>query len=431
MIPAIDKTLIGNLSLLVGCLLFAPRVKRVSMAGGLIGILAALYLISPIVTSALNNDPAFVGGRVLPGVGYYDGVSALILQTISLLPFLLGGRFLNEVKDVVTLLRVLVVAALIYSLPMLFEIRMSPLISQSVYGVFPSSYAVEARYGGFRPVVFMINGLATAFFLATATIAAAALWRAKVQAGVMRSMQATIYLGAILLLSKSAGALLYGIVIGPMARWLRPKLQMRLAVLLACVAILYPVLRLNGYVPTKAMVELASVFNKERADSLNVRFEQEDRLLNHAASRFWFGWGRYGRSRVYDEYGEDKTLTDGQWIIVLGQFGIVGFFAQFGLLTLPVFRTWKVLGRMNPRERALTSTLALIVAVTVVEQLPNASINPWSWLLAGALYGLSERIRWPVPLSSAAGSQLGRRPGQIGVNESPSKAALFSREAFP
>ncbi|MBR0836971.1 hypothetical protein JQ612_27570 [Bradyrhizobium manausense] len=422
MIPSIDKTLVGNLSMLAGCLFFAPRTKGVFSLFSIVGLLAVTYVLSPVVTSALNGDDALVGGRLLPGVGYYDGVSALISQTIVFLPFLLARRFLASTKDVETLLRVLVVAGLLYSLPMLFEIRMSPQLSQWIYGYFPSSYATEARYGGFRPVVFMVNGLATAFFLATALLAAAALWRTKVRVSPLPSTVSFAYLGLVLVLCKSAGALLYGLVAGTMARWSTPKFQVRVAVVLASIALMYPVLRLNGYIPAQSLVELASTFNKDRAQSLHVRFEQEDRLLTHAAERFWFGWGRYGRSRVYDERGEDTTLSDGQWIITFGQFGLVGFIAQFGLLTLPVFSCWRVISRLQlVREGTLVGTLALIVALTAIEQLPNASTSPWSWLLAGALFGVSERIRLGRRLSPTSASAR-NQPNSLRINRISSPA---------
>ena len=32
------------------------------------------------------------------------------------------------------------------------------------------------------------------------------------------------------------------------------------------------------------------------------------------------------------------SITDGRWIITIGQFGLFGFVAEFGLLILPVFR---------------------------------------------------------------------------------------------
>jgi hypothetical protein len=97
---------------------------------------------------------------------------------------------------------------------------------------------------------------------------------------------------------------------------------------------------------------------------------------------------------VYDENGNDRSITDGQWIIAFGQFGFVGFIAQFGLLALPVFLTTRISGSAAAqREFIFLACLTLLVALTVVEQLPNASISSWSWLMAGVLLGQAERIR--------------------------------------
>jgi hypothetical protein len=174
---------------------------------------------------------------------------------------------------------------------------------------------------------------------------------------------------------------------------MKPIVQVRVAVFLVSIAMLYPVLRMADYFPDKQLVEFAATFNQERADSLKFRFDQEQELLAHASERFVFGWGRYGRNRVYEESGEDSSITDGLWILTLGQFGIAGFLAQFGLLTFPVFRAGAALKRIGSmREKIFLAALTLIVAITVVEQLPNASLTPWSWLLVGALLGRVERI---------------------------------------
>ncbi len=87
----------------------------------------------------------------------------------------------------------------------------------------------------------------------------------------------------------------------------------------------------------------------------------------------------------------DASVTDGRWIIVMGQFGLLGFLAEFGLLALPVFRAAAIL-RLLPslREAVFVSAFALIVAINIVELLPNSTLSPWSWLLAGALLGRSE-----------------------------------------
>lgn len=394
MIPAIDKSSIASLSIVICGTLFAARQRRSSSITVSVAALAAIYIISPVVTSALNNDLVVAGPRIIPGVGYYDGISALLSQAILFVPFFVGRRYLDRAHDTETLLRVLVLSALIYSIPMLVEIRLSPQLSAWIYGTSSAATSVEMRYGGFRPVVFMINGLAAAFFLSTAVLSATAFWRARAKLANLPSVGVSAFLGVVLVLCKSAGALVYGLLFGVLVKWAAPKTQMNIAVVLAAIAIAYPMLRIYDVVPTRQILEIAATFNQERAESLKVRFDQEQQLLSHASERFWFGWGRYGRSRVYDQDGKDISITDGQWIVTFGQFGFFGFIAQFGLLTFPVFLAARTLNlTRHQREASFLCCLALIVALTVVEQLPNASLNSWSWLLAGALLAKCTTIR--------------------------------------
>jgi len=77
--------------------------------------------------------------------------------------------------------------------------------------------------------------------------------------------------------------------------------------------------------------------DEDRAQSLKYRLDNEQALLSRASERFLFGWDVFGRNRIYDEQTvRDMNVTDGQWIITIGQFGLVGFLLQFGLLALPV-----------------------------------------------------------------------------------------------
>ncbi|WP_154070994.1 hypothetical protein [Bradyrhizobium lablabi] len=278
-------------------------------------------------------------------------------------------------------------------------------MSKWIYGYF-YSFNDEMRYGGFRPVVFMNNGLSAAFFVCTAFLASLCLSRIRRRLSRFSGVHVSLYLGIILILCKSAGALIYGLIFGAVVRWTKPVLRTQLAVILVTIAIGYPALRLVDYFPTNGLLSLAAAFNEQRADSLKVRFDQEQQLLERASDRLFFGWGRYGRSRVYEESGKDSTIVDGLWIITLGQFGLVGFIAQFGLLGLPVLRSLTALGRVkSQRERILLSTLALIVSITVIEQLPNASITPLSWLMAGALLGMTERTLFQSPVANRITAQ--------------------------
>jgi hypothetical protein len=394
MIPALDKQSIPSLCALVGCLLVGQRSKSIRFGFGLVEALTVTYIFSPFFTSALNNDTIFVGARVIPGVGIYDAVSTMLSQLIAFLPFLLGRYFLHRPADTENILKIIVVGGLLYSLPMLFEVRMSPQLSKWIYGYFPSSFPTEGRYGGFRPVVFFDNGLALAFFTMTSLLASVALWRAKMRFRNLPAPAVLGYLAFVLVLCKSMGALVYAFLAGPLIGWGRPRSCVRVAVLLVGIALLYPLLRAEAIFPNKLLVDIAKEVNEERAGSLQTRFEQEQQLLDRSSQRPIFGWGRYGRSRVYDDYGKDVSLTDGLWIITLGQFGIVGFLSLFGLLALPVFRTASALKLSeSARDRLFLGTLALIVGLGMVEQLPNASLSAWSWLLAGSLLGRAENLR--------------------------------------
>src|SRR5262249_43590891 len=157
------------------------------------------------------------------------------------------------------------------SLPMLFEVRMSPQLHTWIYGYFPSSFAQTYRDGGFRPVVFIGHGLLVAFFTMTTIVAAAVLSRTRTRVLRLPSCRVAIYLSAVLLLCKSAGALVYGLVSVPLVRFASPRTQLRVATVLAIVALLYPVFRSADFVPVKFIENMVASISTERAASLKTR----------------------------------------------------------------------------------------------------------------------------------------------------------------
>ena len=363
---------------------------------------------------------------LLPGVGPYDALSASVAQFIFIIPFFIGRQFLRGPEDITEILRVMVVAGVAYSFPMLFEMRMSPQLHAWVYGYIPSDFIQEVRDGAYRPVVFLGHGLLVAFFTMTATVASAALWRTQTRA-ITRFAPGGIatYLSVLLVLCRTASALIYAALLVPLVRWARPRLQLRIASILVLIALAYPLLRAAELVPTRSILEAAESVSPERANSLRTRFKNEDQLLDRAWQRPWFGWGRFGRSRAYNGWdGGDSSVTDGHWIITMGTFGIVGFVAEFGLLGLAVFRAAAALKfAQTKREKDYLAALSLIVAMGMIDLLPNSSIRPWTWLLVGALLGRAEalcsvvRRRIPsggsnkAPMSDRVGEALPQRFG--------------------
>jgi len=393
-VPQFDKLSIPNLAALVGCLLVARRPLRIWAGFGFAEIATIIFVVSPFITAELNSDPIVLANRILPAESHYDALSALVRQFFSLIPFFLGRQLLRKSLDNEEVLRVLVIAGLVYSLPMLFEVRMSPQFHYWVYGYYPSDFIQGIREGGFRPMVFMGHGLLAGFFIMTTAVAAAALWRTQTRVQRLPPAGVTGYLSVVLVLCKTLGALIYGAVLVPLVRFAKPRTQFRVALVLVSIALTYPLLRYADLIPTRSMVEAASLISTERAVSLKTRFDNEDQLLERAGERFLFGWGRFGRSRIYLEgSGRDISITDGLWIIALGQFGLFGFLAVFGLLALPVFSAAAALRfTESGRDRVNLAALALILAINVIDLVPNSGLMPWTWLIAGALLGRAEAL---------------------------------------
>jgi hypothetical protein len=393
-VPAFDKNSIPSLVALVCCGIFAGRLPKIFRGFGASEALIIILLVGPFITSMLNSDPIQIRGTLLPGVGTYDALSAAVAQFIFIVPFFLGRQFLRDPEDNAKILRILTIAGLAYSLPILFEVRMSPQLHTWLYGYIPSDFIQEVRDGGFRPMVFLGHGLLVAFFAMTTTVAAAALWRTQSRIGRFAPIGIVGYLSAVLALCKTLSALIYGAFLVPLVRWASPRSQLRVASLLVLIALTYPVLRAADLIPKNAILEVTRAVNGERAQSLATRFYNEDQLLARAWERPWFGWGRFGRSRMHNGWnGGDSSTTDGHWIITMGTFGMIGFVAEFGLLGLAVFRAATTLKfAKTMREAQYLGALSLIVAVSVIDLLPNSSISPWTWLLVGALLGRAEAM---------------------------------------
>ena len=304
MIPQFDKDTIPCLCILVGCLMVARRGLKLFRGFGLTEVLILMYLVSPIITSELNGDALWFGDRFVPGVGLYDAISAVESSFILLIPFLIGRQFLRDAATTRDIMLVLVLAGLVYSLPMLFEIRFAPQLHYWVYGYSPSDFSQSVRDGGFRPMVFMGHGLLAALFAMMSAVAAAALWRTRTP--VRTPLQTlppggvTAYLSVVLILYKSLGAAIYALVAIPLVRWTRPKLQMRdrhragrhrpaVSAALHLQTVSAPV---SAGAPQHRSARARPIAAKS--------FTNETRLLDHALERPVFGWGRYGRNRVYN-----------------------------------------------------------------------------------------------------------------------------------
>jgi hypothetical protein len=284
---------------------------------------------------------------------------------------------------------------------MFIEIMLSPQLHNWIYGFHQHSFAQALRGGGYRPLVFMEHGLAASMLLVIGLLSAMTLHKARKAVMMVPAAIATGYLAVFMLAVKSLGAALYAFSVSPLVALLRPRALVRLAVILAIIVFSYPALRAYDIFPDKALVSLAYAASGDRASSLEYRFNMENTLAAHASERPWFGWGRFDRNALFDEYGRPATVSDGMWIILYGIRGIVGFIAFFAYLLSPIFLLRKRLPRVQGREeQTLLAGLAIVLAVSAVDLLPNGLFNTIPLFLAGVLYGTTKALSSQPPTTA-------------------------------
>lgn len=403
--------------------------------------LMVVFILSPLAIAFTNTDPIPAGPYFVPGMSLFDGLSQMQSAILTLVPFFMARRYLGSPDKQITLLRIFVALALVYSILMLWEVRFSPQLHRLIYGYHQHSFAQHIR-NGYRPMVFMYHGLAVGLFCCMSILAATALWRisrdllhaSKMRTG--RRMQAgatvpaapqpapkgrrgagqardpmrnpvrwavtIVWLIFILMISRNLGATAIALMLLPVILFTPTRVQLLVAAVLGMTIMAYPVLRSSGLAPTETVVGWAASIDANRADSLEYRLRHEDMLMEKASERPLLGWGSWGRNRVRDETGQDISVTDGLWVSVLGISGWVGYLSYFGLLSLPIVMLARR-GRSDIDPAA--AALSLMLAATLIDAIPNNNVTPITWLIAGSLAGrveMTAKSRGPVRRPAAA-----------------------------
>lgn len=392
-VPDLTKESIPNLAALA--LAWFVVGDRIGLdPGSMLGrVLIALFVLSPFATVLTNGDPILIEAEDIQGMTLYDSVAAVSNRVIVILPFFLARRYLATPEAMRDILMALILAGVAYSLPMLLETQVSPQMNIWVYGFFQHDFFQTVRAGGYRPVVFLPHGLWVAFFALMCFVAAVVMLRDARPDDRPKYAFAAVYLALLLWACKSLGPTAYGLVLSPILLVLGRRSQMVIAAALAVVVISYPLSRGLHLVPVDQMVEAATQFNPLRGESLAFRIANEERLLAHAAEKPLFGWGGYDRNMLHDPVtGRVTTVADGWWIITLGIYGWLGYISEFGLLALPLL----LLGREAMATRDLSphaAAVALLLAFNMIDLLPNATMIPFTWLMAGALMGYAQGLQ--------------------------------------
>lgn len=401
-LPDLSKVTIPVFSTIAATALFARR--KLSETKAFEGIDAVFFVIplGDIGMWLTNGDTLVtaVSKTVRMGLGAYEFVGQIVIDVMVIYGAYFAGRMLfTRMADVIAFVRVMFGFGLVYAGLALIELRFSPQLHTWTYGFIQSDFVHAARGGGYRPMVFVQHGLVFARFVAVALLSGILLWRLNLlgRRGLFGLAIATL----IFTQCKSLGALILFLAMAPLIAFAHAKVQGRVLFALAVIVAIYPIARGLDWVPVDEMLDLAASIEQQRADSMRTRFDNEAELLDRARERLWFGWGGFGRSLLYDDWGKVNSIVDGEWIGVIGYRGIVGYVGHYGLFLLPIFLAIRRLKVLHSAEHAIVlGGFALITTLLAIDTIPNATSNLphffWSGALAGAAQGFvreDQRLR--------------------------------------
>lgn len=395
-IPLYDKMSATCVGVLLGMLAFDVR-RLTSFRAGWIDLPMLIWCLCPLASS-LSND-----------LGPYDGASAVFRQVLAWgLPYLIGRVYFTDLVSLRELAVGLFLGGLLYVPLCLFEIRMSPQLHTWVYGYHQHSFAQTIRWGGFRPTVFMQHGLMVGMWMCMTALVGVWLWYGRALPRTIWRIPTLWALAALLItaiLCKSTGAI--GLLaLGLAGLFAVPLLRTKWVVwALVMAGPLYMAVRAGGIWDGAELVQASSdTAGEDRSGSLDFRLKNEDILAAKAMQRPIFGWGGWGRARVYNEYGRDVSVTDGLWIIALGNNGIVGLASLTLAMLMPaglVLRRYPVRGWRGPAI-APTVVLAVVVVLYCIDCIPNGMVNPIFMLVAGGLASCGVSLSRPPRRPSVA-----------------------------
>ena len=396
-LPDYDKTFATILGVLIGVLAFNSNRLSFFQAHWT-DLPIVLWCISPLFSS-LDN-----------GLGLWDGLSAVVHHVLLWgVPYFLGRCYFTTHQHFRELAMAIFISGLVYMPLCLWEWRMSPQLHRFFFGFHQHEFIQAIRAIGYRPLVFMPNGLVLSMWMMVTAMCGLWLWLKSFQKYLgpvpMWALVLPLLGTTVLCQSMNAiGLLAAGLAVMLVGLKFRTSLPLMALML---VAPIYTGVRSYTDISMDPVVEaVAKYVSPERSRSVLTRFQNEDALVVRAKMKSTYGWGRWGRSRIRNYRGEDVSKTDGAWIIAFGQQGLFGLGSFLLMFMMPVVIFWK---KFPPRIWSLHTiapalVMTVIVALFSVDNLLNNSFPP---IILMAVAGL---VNLPMPEAVVAHRRIRSSP---------------------
>ncbi|MFO0999332.1 MAG: hypothetical protein U0936_03270 [Planctomycetaceae bacterium] len=313
------------------------------------------------------------------GKGLWDAFSAVLENSVLWgFPYVVGRVYFRDLESFRDLALGIVIGGLIYVPLCLIEIRVSPQLHIWIYGYHQHQFEQSIRFGGYRPTVFMQHGLAVAMWMVNATVLA--IWMQargtlhRYPMALIVSVSATLLITTVL--CKSTGALTL-MMVGLAAVFAASLIQKPWPLLiLIIVSPLWMTSRTLDLINGQIVYDLFSLISEERAQSFQIRLDQEEEIRQIALRTPICGGSRWWPN------GADQL-----WLIYFRNFGIVGIATFTAIFLVP---GWVLLRRIPFKqlcqpEWAPVTGMILIVVLYTIDNLLNGLVNPIFTVVAGAL----------------------------------------------
>jgi hypothetical protein len=374
----ITKASVLGFSALLAALVFAPG-QILRLRPRWVDLPIILWTLVPVLSALANGLPIT------------DGLTATAYHALAwTAPWILGRAYLTSPEALLDCARIFRNATLLYLPLALAELVVGPFLYDWLYGLHPYTTDGAVRYVAYRPMVFLEHGNQMGLWVALAAVAAFWIWRAERGTSKRpRAWMPTTILAAATLAFQSVGGILLmlvGLLAFPFGRLRHGRLAL---LMLAGVGILYISVRATGVVPLRTLAKETEIGRQAKAlfeywgrGSFGWRLNLEEIHLRNAWEKPILGqsepdwWRESGRGRPW-----------GLWILVFGQYGLIGLLTMTGTLLLPVF----VLTRQKPSSHLRAppwhgvGVLAVILALAFADSLLNSTLPLVLVAVAGGL----------------------------------------------
>ncbi len=376
------KARVIGVALLLGVMAFDPgawrRLRPTWLDGPMLG-----WCLVPIASGLAN------------GLGVLGPVADSAYLALSWgVPYLVGRLYFGDPPGIEAFGRGLVASGLC-ALPFaVLEFAAGPVLYAGLYGFHPYRTPGMERYVGYRPVLFFEDGNQLGIWLAASALAAAWLWRSGRLdrfAGIPGPAVAAILVGqAILTQSAGAVALLAAALLG-LEAIRRLDRTWPVAAALGLILLLVGA-RAANLVDAKALAMktgvgrgLVEAATGAGRGSFGWRMRVEERAARVALRHPGLGSGRWDWWRA----GTEGERPWGLPILVLGQYGLVGWLALLATFAAPTFAFLR-LGppRFWGSTRAGAAAAAGVLSIAGLDAILNPGLPLPLLAGAGGLVGL-------------------------------------------